>query len=284
MRTLLALALSLVLSAAAASTALGSDQLAHTATAHQEASTCTPRDRTLIAIRLDNRLGEGPVALQAALTRRNGKVVRRTVDVPAHTQSRTHFVVAEGKVATVRVDAGGQPLLEKPLRGRRCSTLMIGDSLTFGGRRALSEIHPTWTIDGLPGRTADRLIPVLGRHLRSRAVAPRTVVVALGTNERGASLRIYRRAAQMLPSRTRIVFVTTYRDPTLWGTDRARAMGKISRWMSRVAAELPHGCVVPWREEVMAHPEWLRDGTHQTRDDNGVGNWARLVSDHTSAC
>jgi lysophospholipase L1-like esterase len=160
-------------------------------------------------------------------------------------------------------------------------TQMFGDSLTWAGRDNLRQTHPHWGINGVRGREVEMLPGLVDTHLAKHG-APRTLVIALGTNEDGASKALYQDVVDSLPATTVVVFVTTYRSAKVFGAERADTMRRVSRWMNQIARSREHTCIAPWRNRVKRHPHLLADGVHATRKGERV--WARMVIRHTEAC
>lgn len=157
------------------------------------------------------------------------------------------------------------------------TVLVIGDSLTARSRDKIRKLDPTWIIDGVRGRHVRRLDDVLAEHL-TQAAPPDVLVIALGTNEsHGWTEDDYVRVTQMVPDTTGIVFVTTFRDPTLWGAARADIQGVYSAWMRHIARTRPLTTSVNWRRRVTHRPNLLVDGTHAT-DPRGELVWSRMVT------
>ena len=158
---------------------------------------------------------------------------------------------------------------------------VFGDSLTYHGSRPLAESRPRWHVDAVRGRQA-RAYPRLIQAYTETHGPPRGLVLALGTNEVGATRELYGRALADLPARTPVVLVTTYRDPAVYGISRARTMARISRWMREAARSRPHTCIAAWRGRVIREPGLLHDGVHATARGEDV--WARLVASAMDRC
>jgi hypothetical protein len=158
---------------------------------------------------------------------------------------------------------------------------VFGDSLTYHGSRPLAESRPRWYVDAVRGRQA-RAYPGLIRAYTETYGPPSRLVLALGTNEVGATRELYGRALADLPARTPVVLVTTYRDPAVYGVARARTMARISRWMREASRSRPHTCIAPWRRLVVQRPELLHDGVHATARGEAV--WARTVASAMERC
>lgn len=154
-------------------------------------------------------------------------------------------------------------------------TYVVGDSLTYFGAAQLQNLRPKWTIDGMRGREIDRLNPLIARYIEEYG-QPRQVVIALGTNEGdGFTKDVYEDAVAKLLDSTRVVFVTLYRDPKIFGDERADMMYHASEWMNEIANTRPHTAVASWRRRVINHPHLLKDGVHAT--EHGEYVWATLV-------
>lgn len=159
------------------------------------------------------------------------------------------------------------------------SVYMVGDSITALGVDDLAE--PSWTVNGKPGR----LVSTLPFFLRGHA--EQTVVIALGTNAApGWTEASYRKAIALLPASTRVVLVTTYRDPAYnrspdYKHDPAHSLA-YTQAMIRIAQTRPHTCVVPWRYWARHHNGMLTEGTHPNAAGQKV--WASMVKKAVEAC
>ncbi|GAA1952767.1 hypothetical protein GCM10009798_09990 [Nocardioides panacihumi] len=162
-------------------------------------------------------------------------------------------------------------------------TYVLGDSITAEGTAELQARRPRWTINGLHGRPVSTL-PLMVANVRAVDQRPFRVVVELGSNQSPAwSKSDYRAAIDALPTSTRVLLVTPYKQPGgHWAPKGVQATTRYARWMQQVARERPHTCVVPWRAKAAAHPEWLRDGLHPT--DDGYAHWADLILETDSTC
>ena len=170
------------------------------------------------------------------------------------------------------------PLAERQPTG----TLLVGDSLSWRGSDELARLRPRWVLDAVPGRPVTQLASRVRRHLAARGT-PETLVVALGTNPRASwRKRDYVAAVALLPTETRVLFVTPYRDPansSRWAVARLDAY---DRWMREITATRPGTCLADWRALASTRPELLVDGTHQS--PRGEASWAELVSTSWEAC
>jgi endonuclease YncB( thermonuclease family) len=162
----------------------------------------------------------------------------------------------------------------------RPNVLMVGDSITYRGRGTLLGKH-RWEVSAVPGRNVETLPCYLADRLRSHAPLD-VVIVALGTNATTWwTYEDYRDALTLLPRRTRVVFVTTYRDPVTYSDTampyrgRASVQETYSRWMRTIASWRPGTCVADWRGYVQAHPTAAPDGVHPA--GASITAWAGLV-------
>ena len=160
--------------------------------------------------------------------------------------------------------------------------VLFGDSLSARARGKLRLLHPDWRLSAVRGRNVRRLPDLVAQHLDEHG-APGTLVVALGTNpDADWSRDSYRGVVQLLPAGTKVVFVTTYRDPEVFGVERSDMLRRYSRWMRQIAAERPGTCLVPWRSRVIRRPHLMVDGVHAT--PRGERVWTRLVSQGVGGC
>lgn len=170
---------------------------------------------------------------------------------------------------------------------RPAQVFVVGDSITAQGTDELRRLHRGWDIDGVSGRRVSELPRILDDRL-ARGPAPRAVVVALGTNSVSWwAADDYRSALARLPASTRVVLVTTYRDPDAWPEDgpephRAAVLADYSRWLGEIAQERPGTCLVDWRTTVQQRPGLLADGVHPTQEGQRV--WAAAISRSVATC
>lgn len=184
----------------------------------------------------------------------------------------------------------GRPLHERQTGTRAdrmawssAGSYVLGDSISEQGARALHERRPRWVVNALHGRPVTAL-PTLVRNLRAVDQRPARVVVELGSNQSSRWTKAdYREAIALLPRSTEVLLVTPYKAPGMrWERTGVQATARYARWMEQIARRRPHTCVVPWREQAAAHPEWLRDGLHPK--DESYGLWADLILEADSAC
>ncbi len=242
-----------------------------------------------------------PLAAALPASARSSTYANRLTDPRAHAGESLSQVDTDGYVGT---------------RGWRSSTFVVGDSVTRVGLvQGLRELHlgVGWEVSSVSGRDVSTLPYYLSdrvaaqqplppvkhskrwkrRHRHYRAVQRfrypvRQAVIALGTNAtQGWTYGDLRAATNRLPSSTVVVFVTPYRNPTLWpetGPFRARASvgGVYASWEKRIAQLRPHTCIADWRGFAQRYPSVVHDGVHQTFP--GAGAWARIVSSAVSRC
>jgi hypothetical protein len=160
---------------------------------------------------------------------------------------------------------------------------VLGDSIAALSTDELQRRRPRWTINALGGRPVTAL-PALIRNLRAVDQRPYRVVVELGSNQAASWRRSdYADAVALLPTSTRVLLVTPYKAPGgHWARKGVKATERYARWMNQLARRRPHTCVVPWRAQASAHPEWLRDGLHPNEESLGI--WADLILSTDASC
>lgn len=152
--------------------------------------------------------------------------------------------------------------------------VLIGDSTSWRAEDKILAMHPDWKIDGVQGRNVTELVPRIRAHLAVEGVAPRTLVIALGTNgDPGWTKADYVYATELVPASTRIVFVTPFRDAAVYGQASYERMRQYAYWMRTIADDRPRTAVSRWRQYAEAHPERLVDGVHED-DPLGEQAWA----------
>lgn len=206
------------------------------------------------------------------------------------TREKSRAFVASALAALAALASlGGTPSAQAAEAG---GTWMVGDSITVLGTPALRYHRPDWEINAARGRPVGDLKALVRQRFslleRLARGTPATLVIALGTNATlGWTADDYREAVRMVPARTTVVFVTTYRDGQAYALEgrysqRPELQTHYSAWMRQVAGERPRTCLVEWRRKVMAHPELLRDGTHPNARGQRV--WAAMVATTTREC
>jgi hypothetical protein len=169
---------------------------------------------------------------------------------------------------------------------KRPKVFMVGDSITHAGRTSLN--RPKWEVSAVPGRDVCTL-PYYLRDRMKALKAPKTVVVALGTNACPEwRYEDYRDALRTLPARTQVVLVTTYRDPVRYSDAnelyrrRASVQSTYYRWMQTLDRVRPHTCLANWRAEVVRRPWLVHDGVHLGTYGRKV--WAATVTNAVARC
>ncbi len=166
---------------------------------------------------------------------------------------------------------GGAPALA----ANRVHVLVIGDSITRFGEPYLAAARPRWVVDGVPGRPVSALPRRLRADLATYGV-PQHLVIALGQNPRpGWTKGDYRDAARSVPGTTQVYFVTTYRDPAVFGQEAADQQETYSRWMRQIARNRSNVHLMDWRALVLDGTAVLLDGSHPDEPSRQV--WADLV-------
>lgn len=167
-------------------------------------------------------------------------------------------------------DAGKDDEGDKP------RVVVIGDSLTHWSKRFLVKRAPDWTIDSRRGRPVKELPELVEQHL-AEGDPPQAMVLALGTNSSPEwTAQDYVDVLALVPAETAVLFVSTYRDPAVFGEEKAERLREYSQWMREAAAARTLTRVVPWRSRVLKGVVTLRDGVHASRPV-GERYWARLV-------
>lgn len=166
-------------------------------------------------------------------------------------------------------------------------TFMVGDSITNRGTDDIKALRPNWDVQGLPGRNVDCLPMFIDERLKTGYIS--RVVIALGTNAtEGWGQDQYQAVVDKFPARVQVIFVNTYRDPTLWPSTkpyRTRASTQYynSKYMANIAATDPGRiCVANWRAYAANHPEVITDGVHPNAA--GQDAWADIIDTATVNC
>jgi hypothetical protein len=165
---------------------------------------------------------------------------------------------------------------------RRPHTFMVGDSITYWNAHALTKRLPErWEISAIPGREVVNLPCYVRDRLLSRSRLDR-LVIALGTNATESwTYEDYRAVVNMVPRRTKIVFVTPWRNPTMWGDDqpfkgRASAMTAYAGWMWTIHNWRSGTCMADWRGYAESHPAATVDGVHPYGRPTRL-KWVRII-------
>ena len=163
-------------------------------------------------------------------------------------------------------------------RTKHVNTVVIGDSITAMGKPYLHDLRPTWVIDGKFGRDVTALPHGIKRHLAHDGT-PHRLVIALGQNaDTDWTKADYRHATQLVPAPTEVYFISTYRDPAVFGQAAADTEATYSMWMRQIASKRPNTYMIRWRRAVIHGDVQLADGSHPTTPD-GTTYWANLVLD-----
>lgn len=155
-------------------------------------------------------------------------------------------------------------------------TQVFGDSLTYFGLPWLATDRPAWAIDGVRGREAKYLPGLMEEYKLTYGSYPQRLVIALGTNEIGATREMYEGEIAKMGSRP-VVLVTCYRDPDVFGQERADKMAEISGWFVDIKNNRPNTALAPWRSKVLNNPDLLYDGVHATTA--GEQAWSNCVQE-----
>lgn len=174
--------------------------------------------------------------------------------------------------------------------GWRSGTFMIGDSITriglVHGLRAQG-LGTGWEVSAVSGRDVSTLPYYVRDRLRSQSRL-RRLVIALGTNATaGWTYQDLLAVVRLVPSPTKVILVTTYRDPGVWGASnsyrtQAAVQAVYSRWEKRLARTTAHTCVADWRSYAKNHRSALHDGVHPTTA--AARQWAKIVARAVRTC
>jgi hypothetical protein len=228
--------------------------------------------------------GRSGIKFRRSLPSRNGYQVR-----PLHT------LLGALLVLVVAGSLGSPASAGEPLHARQAGpasdritwsergSYVLGDSISALGSAELQLRRPGWSINAVHGRPVAAL-PTLVSNLRAVDQRPYRVVIELGSNQSPNWTKAhYEDAIAELPNSTRVLLVTPYKaGGGHWAPKGVRATMRYARWMTQIARQRPHTCVVPWRARASHHREWLRDGLHPT--DDFLATWADLLIGTTEAC
>lgn len=159
---------------------------------------------------------------------------------------------------------------------------IIGDSITVQSAPLyVAQYHPSADIDAANGRTVSALASCIQARLDA-GPSPNLWILALGTNE-GPSPMTYTRtqfvaAYDLIPQTSRVILVTPWRNPALFGERRHANMWTIVNWMRDLDAYRPNSSIAPWAwtNELDPSAGYIGpDGVHPT--PAGAQKWADLV-------
>ncbi len=189
-----------------------------------------------------------------------------------------------GEVANVRDTSG-----YVGTSGWRPRTFWVGDSISvLAYHYGLHKLRPRYEVSAIPGRDVSNLPYYLDDRLKNSSKLT-TVVIALGTNASyGWTYTSLLAAVHRIPKRVRVVFVSTYRDPTVFPRSAStyRTQASIQRaysaWMTKIAAVRAHACVAPWRHYASRHRSVLHDGVHPNLI--GIAAYIKIVTSTIDEC
>jgi hypothetical protein len=167
--------------------------------------------------------------------------------------------------------------------GRRPKVFVVGDSMVYEAR-----LPKSWEVSAVPGRDVSTL-PYYIRDRTANRSRLRTVVIALGTNaSAGWNRESYTAAIARLPRKTRVVFVSTFRDPVIFSRSavpyrqQAWVQSFYSMWMGKIAAKRKYTCVVPWRQYVTKNSTAVHDGVHPS--PYGMRAYVKMLTKAVKRC
>ncbi len=162
---------------------------------------------------------------------------------------------------------------------------VIGDSITNqAGPVFRQAYHPSTQLNAAGGRNVSTLGALVDQRLAA-APAPRHMVLALGTNHSGWDPVVFDAILDRIPQKTKVVLVSTYRDPKVFGVERADLMAEMTAHMLSTAARRPGVCVANWRAAVLKSARLssvIYDGVHPTT--TGRKLWARTLEYRLHHC
>jgi lysophospholipase L1-like esterase len=226
----------------------------------------------------------GGVAIAVAVAVALAVVAGLTL-APAPLAHRRSAALAAPAADTVAAGTPALPLAPtaRPRVAPGTSVLVVGDSLTVGAvnrgglrRRLLDAGFAAVTVDAAIGRTARQGLDVL----RNLPAIPDVVVIALGTNDAAAGVRVssvigtVERALALVAPRP-LVWVDVALDTSPPAITRA---AELTRTLHATAGRIPGLWIAPWAEAAVEHERWWADdGVHLTRA--GERARAALIAD-----
>jgi hypothetical protein len=147
--------------------------------------------------------------------------------------------------------------------GAASKLVMVGDSLSLGTQAPLATQLGGWSVT-TDGRTGRPLAEGM-RIIRALTSPPPVLAVSLFTNDGPANVTALesavRETVSMQSGQGCVVWATIVRPP-----QGGRSYDAANAALARLAAANPSVMrLVPWAQQVAAHPEWLaRDGVHAT--------------------
>jgi hypothetical protein len=159
--------------------------------------------------------------------------------------------------------------------------VLVGDSLAEGVRSPLTNALSGWTLS-TNARVGRPLAEGMG-IVRGMSERPPVLAISLFTNDAPGALDALRSAVRETITRQSghgcVVWATIVR-PAVGGVTYARA----NQVLAELAAEDPSVMkLVPWAQQVAAHPEWLAsDGVHAT--PAGYSARAQMYAEAARSC
>ena len=159
--------------------------------------------------------------------------------------------------------------------------VLVGDSLAVGIQSPLTNALSGWTLS-TNGRVGRPLAEGMG-IVRGMSERPPVLAISLFTNDAPGAVDTLRSAVRETITRQSghgcVVWATIVR-PAVGGVTYARA----NQALAELAAENPSVMkLVPWAQQVAAHPEWLAsDGVHAT--PAGYSARAQMYAEAARSC
>jgi hypothetical protein len=173
------------------------------------------------------------------------------------------------------------PPVTSPSPGAASQLAMVGDSLSLGTQAPLAMQLSGWAIT-TDGRTGRPLAEGM-RIIRALASPPPVLAVSLFTNDSPANVTALQAAVRetisMQSGHGCVIWATIVRPP-----QGGRTYDQANAALAQLAAANPSVMrLVPWAQQVAAHPEWVgRDGVHATTA--GYAARAQLYASAARSC
>lgn len=171
-------------------------------------------------------------------------------------------------------------LSASPAQALSGNGIIIGDSISvMSSPYFLRTYHPSFDVDAENGRRLN----TLPEHINARLAAgpaPKVMVLALASNDSPEFTRQqYVDAFDSIPSTTKVVMVTPYRDPAIFPEQQTR-LAEINGWMKDLDKYRPNGVISSWRWTMLNEPDAVAkyisdDGVHPTAA--GRRKWGELL-------
>ena len=205
----------------------------------------------------------------------------KTAKVRKHAQTRSTRRAASTTATSPAAASASATPAPSATNASPSRMVMVGDSLAVGTESPLKNALSGWTLT-TNGRVGRPLAEGMG-IVRSMSDRPPVLAISLFTNDAPGAVDTLRSAVRDTITRQSghgcVVWATVVR-PAVGGVTYARA----NQALAELAAENPSVMkLVPWAQQVAAHPEWLgSDGVHAT--PAGYSARAQMYADAARSC